>query len=194
MDIVKQDAEEKALNARASELYQQYEREWHPMFPWVIVRVLKKSHRTDAGLFLPEVQNKTIHEGIVLAVWSPMVMAKLGKLVDADRVALNPDAVYYESSLKIGDHVLFPHWAGLPLPGVPDTHYRMVKEEGWDTSKEGGIFSTVHLAEQDLVSDKLYDIIFGVGVDINIREAIQKITDEFILVPRGKQSVTMSGV
>src|SRR5262252_1392741 len=102
-------------------------REFQPLYPWVFVRVLQKEQTVGKIVRVegPK-QNKPTQEGVVLKTWLPTTKIFKGKPVE----------VY--SQLRQGQHVVFPHWAGLPVVGFDDKHYRIVKEIGWESSNEGG--------------------------------------------------------
>ena len=70
--MVVDERREEILDLMAQELFASSSRRFVPMFPWVFVRVLPKRQTLSSGLILPPYeQNKTIHEGIVLATWKP---------------------------------------------------------------------------------------------------------------------------
>jgi len=166
---------EKALDKIAQDLYQG-NRMFTPLFPWVFVRVLPKEQVRPSGIILPAKQNKIFHEGIVLAVWKTGVTSHEGHLQ------------VRKSELCPGDHVLFPHWAGLPISGFSEERYRVVKEQEWSTEKEGGIFATVEYA-----SKTDFDTLTDLMSRYDDTELACKIEDRFLLVDREGQSCTISG-
>lgn len=206
------DAPEKKVDAAAQKLFEKSTKRWTPGFPWVAVRILKRSQTTKGGLILPEhVQNKTILEGIVMRTWEPiwalhprqlMNIERLASYIDKD-AAITDYSVRYKSSLKPGDHVLFPHWAGLPMAGVNEERYRIVKEENWSPSVEGGIFAKVEYSveEQAAADDKVIEWLRGAYGPLLPKEAapdfdqlLELLKTRYILVPKEGQSVTLSGV
>jgi co-chaperonin GroES (HSP10) len=172
---------ETLIDEMVQTLFQASEKRFVPHYPWVFVRVLQKEQQTAGGLVLPEPQNKTSHEGVVLATWKPIRpnAATAGEMLIAWERSVNSadtrtdlDLAYFEgsrafaeylmrrgwgevtqffnvngdvnekreliaSSLKPGDHVLFPHWAGMPIEGFDKKYYRVVKECNWSVDKEG---------------------------------------------------------
>jgi co-chaperonin GroES (HSP10) len=153
-----------------------------PMYPWIFVRVLPREQKV-GSIYMVEgpKQNKPMHEGIVLATWQPCQRPVKGKLVD-----LTPD-------VKPGDHVLFNHWAGLPVVGYNDKHFRIVKERDWASDKEGGI---VGLVEPDVAPEvELANELVGIMDEHATLPAIAKeMLKRFIIIDRNKQSVTLSGL
>ena len=169
------------------------------MHPWCFIRVLAKEQVVN-GIILPEIdQNKTVHEGIVLATWRPW---SEWRTIPGSTTVM----VHHESKLKPGDHVLFPHWAGAPIYGFKEKYYRVVKEEGWKETQDGGIFATVEYDDQKPVSEleKLLNSEKGIELvrradhekdfDQDAYNALARfIEDRFLLVDRTGASVTLSG-
>lgn len=171
----------KDVNELAQRVYQESGRAFRPLFPWCFLAVLTKEQTTKAGLVLPQIeQNKTVHEAIVLATWAPGEYYVKGK------------KAYRESTFKPGDHVLFPHWAGMPIEGFEEKHFRVVKEEEWSPSGEGGIFAKVEYDgmrnENRLTLAKIHAEYADSPGDM-----IAEIEYRFLLIDRDKQSVTLSG-
>jgi co-chaperonin GroES (HSP10) len=195
--------QEKALNTLTQELYAASNRTFRPKFPWVFVRVLQREQQTDSGLILPATeQNKTLHEGIVLVTWKPVEFE-----LDMRRKEESNGVITYhpepaakmrrESELKPGDHVLFPHWAGMPVDGFSEKRYRLVKEIGWHESKDGGICGVVeHSPVETKAVAKLKDMIVRM-IDKGFmdwdKDLIASIEKQFVVVDRDGQSVTLSG-
>jgi co-chaperonin GroES (HSP10) len=157
---------------------------FQPMYPWVIVRVCNKEQKK-GEIWLPNSdQNKTIHEGIVLSTWPPCT-----RVID-DRTEM------LVSELRRGDHVLFSHFAGVPIEGR-GSGYRFVKERDWGIDKEGGIMATVEYNDKATGPvAKLRDIIENhpqLNVACDDDDLVAKILDLFILVDKHTPSVTLSG-
>lgn len=184
------ETKELKLNALAEELYGESNRMFTPMFPWVFVRVLKKQQQV-GSIILPDIdQNKTVAEGIVLAVWK---MHPRRQYKD-----------YKESTLAPGDHVLFNYWAGVPITGHKPEYYRCVKECNWAIDKEGGIFAKVEYANKNTRPiEKLRPVIERTITEYdsdteeehcaNVASVLRQIEDQFLLVDRDGESVTLSG-
>jgi co-chaperonin GroES (HSP10) len=160
------------LDILTQELYKRG-RCFTPLYPWVFVRVLKKDQATQSGVILPAIeQNKTIHEGIVLATWKP----KEGK----------------STRLMPGDHVLFPHWAGLPIAGYSIERYRVIREEAWKENEQGGIFARVEY-ENTTIERKLVELLEEGLPNGRFDRLAERIMQQFLLVDRDGESVTLSG-
>lgn len=210
--------DEEKLNALAQSLYETRTETFRPMFPWVFVRVLPREQITEGGIILPQhEQNKTIHEGIVLATWAPVAaLPKKRKEGDGTdwrcSVSTHYSSIHghkadghLESDLEAGDHVLFPFSAGMPIAGFSDTRYRIVKEMNWTKAEDGGgIFARVlHRAAEQRIADQLVksvkaelEVFDDAGCDTvttAVTRLSRRILNDFVLVERGGYSVTLSG-
>ncbi len=205
--------DEQKLNDLAQSLYETRTETFRPLFPWVFVRVLPREQITAGGIVLPgHEQNKTVHEGIVLATWAPIPAIPLVKTHEEDarkseqdwRVSVSRQYAvvhggHMESDLKAGDHVLFQFSAGMPVAGFSDTRYRIVKEMAWTKADDGGgIFAVVeHTPAEKRVQDQLATVLAteaGGKTDCSyVRVLKARINDKFVLVERGGYSVTLSG-
>ena len=145
-------------------------------FPWCLIYVLPREQRRGL-VYLPDgngqkKQNKTILEGIVLRVWKDEEKEK---------------TVHHH--VKVGNHVLFPHWAGWPMSENSAAEFRLVKEYHTPLS--------VHTPGQD---DTIQGIINqGNSIDL---DSLLSVTDErglnwlkenYIIYPKELSSVTLSG-
>jgi co-chaperonin GroES (HSP10) len=188
------------INKLTQELYDNAERRFLPAFPWVMVYVLEKEQKTKSGLIIQALeQNKPVTEGIVLATWKPFIkhlQKHLLEVTEDHAGVLVPTTVDMQSSLKPGDHVLFPHWSGLPVLGFDDKRFRIVKEIDWSKGDEGGIFATVEYDHEDATSRKLAAMIddrwMGV-MNFGTDNVVKELLEQFLVVDRDKQSVTLSG-
>lgn len=193
---------EQELDDLAIEVYNTSYRGVIPIFPWVLVRVLKKAQeQTKSGVILTHIgQNKTTYEGIVLATWVPFqVQVKTNRLSEAVGPLTHvrysheviSDGVTKRCTVFPGEHVLFPHWSGMPLEGMDKEHYRVVKSEGFETNGEGGILAVV---EYDTIARRSENILRDEFLGNRVPEdVIQLILDRFILVDRQSESITLSG-
>lgn len=78
------------------------------LYPSIIVRVLPKPDQFGM-LFIPDqYRNKPVYEGVVMQTWQKRTVVSRGK-----ELHLTP-------TFKQGDLVLFPHWAGQPVPTFDD--------------------------------------------------------------------------
>jgi co-chaperonin GroES (HSP10) len=181
-------------------LYAQH-RSIQPRPPWCLVYVLPREQKI-GSLFIPGKHHKVSLEGIVLATWNDWTEEKgfIENGVQKTRV------VVHQSQLNRGDHVVFPHWSGLPLPGMDEKYFRIVKELGWSRNEEGGVFATIeHDEPYTTPQAKLRDIIedalgWGLGkLSLEIKNMDElpgivaaKIEQQFMLVDRTRSSVTIS--
>lgn len=169
---------EKYLNAVSQELYQR-NRRFTPLYPWVFVRVLEREQQR-SGIWVPgAVQNKVVHEGLVIATWLPRQ-----KDCGCDRVS---------SELKIGDHVLFQHFAGVPIEGYDRDRYRVVRECDWDPANEGGIFATVEYGGLNITQRMSHHLKKSGFSHTQADKAVREIYENCMLIPRDMRSVTLSG-
>jgi co-chaperonin GroES (HSP10) len=120
---------EKQLNKVCQELYllNLQGKRVKPLPPKIIVRVLPKEHRTESGLYTPgAVANKPVYEGIVLETFEPYNEEHKTKFENGD------EGIVYvprRCSVKVGDHILFPHWEGQPLSDYFDEkYYRIIPD------------------------------------------------------------------
>jgi co-chaperonin GroES (HSP10) len=171
---------------------EQYEahRGFIPRYPWVFVRILQKEQKIGRIITPGNVQNKPVHEAIVLRVWPSFLQTKKvnGKTVTEFR----------ESELELGDHILIPHWAGLPVRGFVEQHYRIVKEFDWSPGSDGGVFGMVEYDEPEhkpveklkaLLSTAVNDL----NLDSRLDDLVAEIEEHFLLVDRDARSLTISG-
>lgn len=58
------------------------------------------------------------------------------------------------SQLQVGDHILFPYWSGLPIPGLPEDKYRCIPDHSifrpvQDENTCGEPLATIDYAEEN---------------------------------------------
>lgn len=193
---------EQEANALIMELYKDHHVEYQPLFPWVFVRVLPKTQKI-GSLWTPEkIQNKPQHEGVVLATWKPFTK-EIG--YEHKNGMKFTRLLQMRSALSVGDHVMFHHTSGHPIPSFDDKYYRGVMEVGWSNSSGGGIYGTVDRGDTDvaphetltrLLTDFLLSNDFD-GEDIretDIRLLASKIEARFHMIDNERSSVSLSGV
>lgn len=97
-----------------SKLYVECDRFVEPLHPNILVRLLPRAIQTAGGLYLPEKQNKTVIEAVVLNTYR-------------ERRVYGYNA---KSGLFVGDHVIMPHFVGAPVVPLDGGtgEYRLVKE------------------------------------------------------------------
>lgn len=208
---------EKGIERYTQWLYRESNRTFTPCYPWVLVWVLDKEQVLDSGIILPQhQQNKTVHEGIVVATWKPFTKEVRREFVEAENWLATmvfpkqpidklwvAKTVEKKSQFIQGQHILFPHWAGAPLHGFDDKRWRVVKEEEWSESKDGGIFaeveySPVHTKSQEKLRKMLQGMLpIGDESIIDLEQfssmVAAKIEEQFLVVDKDSKSVTLSG-
>ena len=186
------------LNRLVLEMYERRERKIVPKFPWVFVRTLKREMLYSGKVILPERQNKVMLEGIVLATW-----------MSAPRRFYNVNSKQWEhpelyrSELQPGEHVLFPHFAGMPAPGYDPADYRLIKECNWLATNEGGISAVLDYDKKERTAETLKAILIELMLhmphavigtsDLSIKETIDALLERFILVDKQSACATTSG-
>lgn len=175
---------EAEINTDAQELFQR-QRMFRPLWPWVFIYCLPREQKV-GSIVLPEhEQNKTVHEGIVLATWQSFWRRtkRQGPYTEGGR-----SSAYQESALLPGDHVLFPHWAGVPISGYDTGKYRVVREEG-----EGCIQGVIEYADEPITEKLAEELRSFASENMTCAEAAAKLEERFLLVDRKASSVTISG-
>lgn len=198
---------EQELDRLALELWAKHENQFIPLRPWVFVRVLPREHKI-GSLWTPDTKstNKPMHEGIVLKTWEPYRTTKYkhSQILagDGKPYPICDDIVtYHKSDLKPGEHVIYPHFAGMPVPGWDERYYRVVPEHvktdrGIDWN--GIIFGKLNYPAES-VREVLEELI-GSGTDCednqsnhNFEEALNNILANFDVIPKTLGSKTLSG-
>lgn len=230
LDFVEPEAE---LDKAAIELYTKYEADILPRFPWVLVRVLPKEQVTVSGIYIADGKhdNKPMHEGIVLRTWAPFEKVTKTRVLDVDKVEqlklFNRSCEYQltklveylrleqetfvtmKSEYRPGEHVLYPHWSGMPLSGLGENRYRVVPEfpvNGVDA--KGTILGRMDyqtLSKDEIIGDvmaKVFTEAYNIGVDEVANNGFfktlgrlltQELEEKFELVRKVKGSLTVSG-
>jgi hypothetical protein len=107
-------------------LAKQYHREYkeknlelHLIYPNVLIRVIPKPDFFGSFYIPDALRNKPVYEGVVIKTYTPRIALVKGK------------EILLESGLKPGDHVLFPYWSGVPVPGLSDEEYRCIPDRSF---------------------------------------------------------------
>jgi co-chaperonin GroES (HSP10) len=179
--------QEDQLSTLAQELFNSGERAFTPMYPWVLVRTLQRDGFYKGLIALPEhEQNKVTHEGIVVATWKPRLVEKGTKQSSPDGKVLTK-ATIQKSQLVIGQHVLYPHWAGQPAFGFSPALYRLVKECDWEAHKDGGIVGVIEYDDaEDSVMGQLTNIL---GIDEEGIALAHRILDKFCMIDKDRKAI-----
>jgi len=198
MDIRVVSVEEKLeeIDRLSQELFQE-NRVFTPLYPWVFVLVCTKAQQV-GHIILPDKQNKTVWEGIVLTTWNSRLVERGYTTKDGVRMMRT---VRECSELAPGHRVVFPHWAGAPVPGYDPERFRVVKEIGRDKD-DGIIYGRIDTYERSTkaVTD-LLELVKQVHTGepwpaLTPEEArllVEKIEDQYVVVDRETNSVTLSG-
>jgi co-chaperonin GroES (HSP10) len=185
---------EDTFNEQALALFSRYKMYEHAelLFPQVLVRILPKDLITAGGIYIPDVKasNKPTYEGIVIATWMPKDLpTKWG-------------SIHLESEVKFGDHVIFPHFAGMPLPGMNEDLYRVIPEgvakngARWLGNDAGVIFCKLDYKRPSVeeVFKDLWSKYTEKNDYLDHRELLSLIREKFDIVVKVKGSKTLSGV
>lgn len=133
---------EDKLHKLSQKIYDTGFRRIQTTWPWVLVRVCPKESKigslyTPGDIFGADMrQHKPLLEGIVLATWKPH-WSRFRKPSEESTIR----QVWRESEFEIGDRVLFPHFAGLPVDYLDDKNYRLVRE--WTFDPNGGVMCKI---------------------------------------------------
>ena len=149
-----------------------------PVFPYVLVRVLPKS--TKIGMIvLPDSYNKPVHEAIVIDVYEPH--KKHVSKFEMHKFT------FIESSVKVGDHIMFQHFEGVPVP--MDNYqgdFRLVA----DNPIGGGRNGILAVIEPGINIDE--ELLCTITCSEK-SELLEHLKEDFFLYPKSAQSVTQSG-
>ena len=182
------------IDRLSQELFEE-NRVFVPIYPWVFVMICKKEQQIGHIIAPENRQNKTVWEGIVLATWHSRTV---------ERGYTHKNGARYlrcevqKSEITPGERVVFPHWAGLPIPGYDVDRFRVVREV--DLNKDGGIiygrvdtFPVETKVVDDLI-DMMEETFNPEWLDELGRALLRaKIEDRFVVVDRDTHSITLSG-
>lgn len=143
------------------EAYEGFGISLRPRYPHVLIRIIPKEGISQGGILLPDKQNKTVWEGQVLSVYTPFWKHRMGQVQCPDCSRVMEHQVIICPDVLPGDHILFQHFEGVPVPrydgGKGD--YRLLEE-----SK---ILAVLEYA-QDSVEEKLKKLVeSGIAEDPN---------------------------
>ena len=180
-------AERKFTNL-VERLYAETERYIQPLKPFILVRTLPRSTVTAGGILMPEKQNKPNIEAVVLAVYKPY-WEKVDKVSEDGKHS--DISVYNECDIKVGDHIIMPHFVGLPDSFLDEREYRLIKED--DAT------AVLHYREKGELRQIVKD---GMLQALSTSDGNNSILDDYLdalfvhfdVVPKEIQSRTTSGV
>src|ERR1035437_4068038 len=184
---VKEAVSKREMTDLVQRVYAETERIIQPLKPFILVRTLPRSTVTAGGILMPEKQNKPTIEAVVLAVYEPYwEKAYERALIPAEDRDIS---VWNECDIKVGDHIVMPHFVGLPDSFLDEREYRLIKEDD--------AIAVLHYREKG----ELHDMVRAVMLDEfkfndSNSKMLDKITDailkKFDVVPKVIYSKTTS--
>jgi co-chaperonin GroES (HSP10) len=170
-------------------MYLATERFLQPLKPFILVRVLPRATVSAGGIHLPEKQNKPNIEAVVLAVYEPYWEKVQTSTRDDGKV--EDTSVYNECDIKVGDHIIMPHFVGLPDSFLDDREYRLVKEDD--------AVAVLHYRRKGALQETIRQLLLNTmecrdGSETTMLNAFaEALLDHFDIVPKVMYSVTTSG-
>lgn len=157
-----------------------------PEYPFALVRVLDREQKRGM-IILPEKQKKTIIEGIVLDTFRPFYRKVKGA----------QDEVETKSSFKPGDHILFPHYEGVPVP-IDDYagDFRLVPEIfGFYGPERNGAIATIEY-EAEKTNEWLLKLILGIRPipAEHAEKLVSTLMQQAEIFPHNRKSLTQSAL
>lgn len=166
----------------AQRLYQEHERRVQPKYPWILVRVLPREHQK-GSIILTEKQQKIVEEGVVLETWPSFWSMEERKRIDGEFFTVRRKI---ECDVAVGDHVLFPHYEGMPVGALLDEkQYRFVRTSNYQDARCEVMGKWEY--DPEPVAAKLADVI-GQGT------TVEDLLDQFYVIPKDMNARTISGV
>lgn len=144
-------------------------RHFIPKFPFILVRVLPKEHKTEGGIYIPETaQNKPVYESIVLDTWRSFDETHYSECTKCTEEFAT--TFHKECGVKVGDRIAHPHYEGLPVGDFLDDRYYRLVHEGYEANTNCTVLGTLDYTG-----------------DVEVQAKIRVLTKEL-------SSVTFSGV
>jgi co-chaperonin GroES (HSP10) len=170
-------------------VYEETERFIQPLKPFMLIRTLPRSTITAGGILMPEKQNKPNIEAVVLAVYKPY----WEHATDAQGGDIS---VYNECDVKVGDHIILPHFVGQPDTFLDEREHRLIREDD--------AIATLHYREKGelkahvmaVIANKVVEDVLVVGksdLHAALDAMIQGLFEEFDIVPKTIYSRITSG-
>lgn len=182
MVVSREEELRREIRERVFELYNSAKREVIPLLGHVLVYVLPKEHMSTGGIIMPEgQQNKPVYEGIVVRTFSPVTRKSL--VFDKDKNCKVEKEYPIISDFKLGDHVLFRHYEGMPVGDIlNEKQFRIIREEAIEGRMEYDSMATFRENLEKILEEgrKVSDI-------------ISDLLAKFHLVRRDTKSLTTSG-
>lgn len=169
-----------------------------PKAPLVLVFVLPRG-LNEGLIVLPDQRNKPVHEGIVIqtyeSYWKHFRIQSSSHDDYLQQVLVEPTA-------RPGQHVLFDHYAGIPIPflnpgGLHSSlsdhgDFRLVRDDG--NRDLGSIFGVLEYEDKGTVN-RMIDV-FKSMMDLTrpqLRGVSRELLKHFVIVDKQKSSKTSSG-
>lgn len=170
----------------------------HPRPPYCVVYALPKG-LSEGLIVLPDQKNKPVHEAIVMSTFTPYWKHFRIQIAEHDTYF---EEVKVEPTVKPGDHVLFEHFAGIPIPflnpgGLHSSltshgDFRLVRDDG--NRDLGSILGVLEYESKGTIN-RMVDI-FKSMMDLDrksLRGVSRELMKHFVIVDRQKSSKTSSG-
>ena len=189
---VKEAKSKREMTDLVERMYAETERYLQPLKPFIFVRTLPRSTVTAGGVLMPEKQNKPNIEAVVLAVYEPYVEKVFERAFIENVGWVDRDiSVFNECDIKVGDHIIMPHFVGLPDSFLDEREYRLIKED--DAT------AVLHYREKGELRQIVKD---GMLQALSTSDGNNSILDDYLdalfvhfdVVPKEIQSRTTSGV
>ena len=179
-----------------AKVYKDTERDIQPMPPFILIRTLPRSIISAGGIYMPDKHNKPNIEAVVLKVYEPywetveLTVREDGKTEDI--------SVWNECDIKVGDHIILPHYVGLPDTFLDAKEYRLIREDD--------AIARLHYREKGELRQMVLEIaVQGIikprslghsteGTATMFASAVDAIMENFDVIPKVIHSRTLSGV
>lgn len=163
----------------------------------VLVFVLPKEHRYKQHIILPDQkQNKPVYEGIVIRTFKPYWRQLKKSYVDRSNPVDHKEwdeSVLVEAKVSVGDHIVFPHYVGIPVPFMDyDTHkFRLIVDD-----EVAGVVEYPRQIKEEIVEALTisYENLDLTDTKAVVEDMTRKLMDKFVISLRDEWSRTTSGV
>jgi co-chaperonin GroES (HSP10) len=162
-------------------VYADTERYIQPLKPFLLVRTLPRSTITAGGILMPEKQNKPNIESVVLAVYEPYYEHAFA--TDGTDIS-----VYNECDIKVGDHIVMPHFVGMPDTFLDEREYRLIKEDD--------AIAVLRYREKGELREMAKEVMIKaaiVSTELRTDATLDALLEHFDIVPKTIYSRTTSG-
>lgn len=165
------------------------------LYPWVMVRVLPKEENLGLIIVPEKSQHKPMYEAIVLKTWQPRWVVERDEADD-------PVSRWITSSLEPGDHIIYPHFDGVPIPGVSDPSFSLeaskhgiilIREFIWDA--KGGVPAKIHVQRMP-IRQELEEHLFGAAsmTSLAAHNLAASLLEHYDIIPKNQKLMTRHAV